>query len=553
MIKKKANDIVEKDTVHHVDCRSERLPKLKRPTGESSRSDHLLQALLQIGQELASTTDLNELLEQILGISRRVFHFENGIIRLLNEKDQILEAVSAYGYTPEAMQQTIRIGQGIMGRVAATSEPVLVADVRQVRDYVSGIPGALSELAVPMICRDRLIGVFNVESTRADAFSAEDIDPLLNMAGQAAVAIENARLYESLRSMSGRFQELHETNERILQSVSVGIYTVDADMNITSWNRRMAELSGVPAVRAIGSKLPELFPVLIDEGVIERLHNVLVSGKQGKLRLLHRNLDGQKQIQKRRLAPLRDGEKITGAVIIVEDVTEFQKLLDQTIHSEKLVEVGRLSAGIAHEINNPLGVIKYAVELLMREEEMTPFQKEMTERILDEVGRLRVLTGGLLSFSQPRKSLDRMVEVDALVEEVLHLVRYELRKQAILLETDLQPVPLVCADPNKLKQVVINLVMNAAQALVRGGCIRLATQKCGQEEIALIVSDNGPGMTPELQKEIFKPFFTTKADGEGTGLGLYLCDNIVREHGGRIQMDSAPGRGTTFTIRLPAV
>ena len=544
--------MVKKDIVSPADRDHQPSQKGQNQSGESSRSEHLLQALVQVGQELASTTDLNELLDQILLISRRVFHFENAIIRLLNEKDQTLEAVSAYGYTAAAMQQPIRIGQGIMGRVAARKEAILVADVRQVSDYVPGIPGALSELAVPLLCRDRLIGVFNVESTRADAFAPEDIDPLLTMAGQAAVAIENARLYEHSRSMSQRYQKLHETNERILQSVSVGIYTVDADLNITSWNRRMAELSGISTVDALGRNLPELFPVLVEEGVIERLKSVLSTGKQGKLRLLHRNLDGQKQIQKRRLAPLRDGDKITGAVVIVEDITEFQKLLDQTIHSEKLVEVGRLSAGIAHEINNPLSVIKYAVELLMREGGLTSFQVEMTERILDEVGRLKVLTGGLLSFSQPRKSLNRMVEIDALVEEVLQLVRYELKKQSIHLETDLQAVPLVSADPNKLKQVVINLVMNAAQALGRGGSIRLTTQKCGHDEIELLVSDTGPGMAAELQTEIFKPFFTTKADGEGTGLGLYLCDNIIREHGGRILLESVPGQGATFRIRLPA-
>lgn len=551
MLKKKAKIVDKRDAMSHAGSSSCKAPGGSVPS-KRSRSEHLLQALIQIGQELASTTDLNELLDQILTISRRVFHFENAIIRLLNEQDQVLVAVSAYGYTPDAMQQPIPVGQGIMGRVAATGKPVLVSDVRQVEDYVPGIPGALSELAVPLICRDRLIGVFNVESTRADAFSPDDIAPLLTMAGQAAVAIENVRLYENARSMSRRYQELHQTNERILQSVSVGIYTVDVDLNITSWNRRMEELSGITSHRALGRNLPELFPVLVEEGVIERLRHVLTTGKQGKLRLLHRNLDGKKQIQKRRLAPLREGDNITGAVVIVEDITEFQKLLDQTIHSEKLVEVGRLSAGIAHEINNPLGIIKYAVELLMREENMTSFQKEMTERILDEVGRLRVLTGGLLSFSQPRKSMERLVELDALVEEVLHLVRYELKKQSILLETDLQSVPLVCADPNKLKQVVINLVMNAAQALGRGGRIRLATQKCGQDEIELLVSDNGPGMAEDLQKEVFKPFFTTKADGEGTGLGLYLCDNIIREHGGRILLESAPGQGTIFRIRLPA-
>ena len=518
----------------------------------AAKSDRLLKALIEVGQELSSTTELNVLLEKILAVSRDVFHFENAIIRLLDDNGEMLMAVSAYGYTSEAMQQTIKIGQGVMGRVAESGQPVLIEDVRNYPDYVPGIPGALSELAVPLFCRDRLIGVFNVESPRAGAFKQADVALLMTMAGQAAIAIENARLYKRLREVSQRYQKLHETNERILRSVNLGIYTVDADLTITSWNRRMEEMSGVMAEEAIGRNLVTLFPALVEEGVTERIQAVLESGKTGKLRLLHRNQDGQSQIQKRRLAPLRDGDQVTGVAVIVEDITEFQKLLDQTIHSEKLVEVGRLSAGIAHEINNPLGVIMYAAELLLREEGLNPFQLEMAERIISEVNRLRVLTGGLLSFSQPRKSLHRLVDLGALVEEVLQLVRYELQKQSIQLETDFVSLPLISADPNKLKQVVINLVMNAAQALGHGGKVTLKTSCSGKDEIELTISDNGPGMTSDVQEQIFKPFFTTKADGEGTGLGLYICDNIIKEHGGAILLESAPEMGASFKIRLPA-
>ncbi len=516
------------------------------------KSARLLKALIEVGQELSSTTELDVLLEKILEVSREVFRFDNAIIRLLDEDGESLTAVSAYGYTPQAMQQTIKVGQGVMGRVAQSGEAVLVEDVREISDYVPGIAGALCELAVPLFCQDKLIGVFNVESPRAGAFTQEDVTLLTTLAGQAAIAIENARLYRRLRDVSQSYQELHEANDRILRSVNLGIYTVNANLEITSWNRRMEEVSGVKAARAIGRRLTNLFPTLAEEGVIERIQMVLESGRPGKLRLLHRNHDGQCQIQKRRLAPLRDGEQVNGVAVIVEDITEFQRLLDQTVHSEKLVEVGRLSAGIAHEINNPLGVIMYAAELLMREEGLTPFQNEMAERIVSEVGRLKILTGGLLSFSQPRKSLNRLVEVNVLIEDVLQLVRYELQKQSTQIETDFAVLPVVSADPNKLKQVVINLVMNAAQALGYGGKVTLQTRSRGNDEVELVISDNGPGMAADIQRQVFKPFFTTKADGEGTGLGLYICDNIIKEHGGSIALKSKPGEGTAFVIRLPA-
>jgi len=227
-----------------------------------------------------------------------------------------------------------------------------------------------------------------------------------------------------------------------------------------------------------------------------------------------------------------------------------QKLLDQALQTEKLAELGRLTAGIAHEINNPLAVIAYAMELLQRDAELTPFQVEMAVRIEAEIERLKTLTGSLLSFSSAREGHRRLVALNDLLEDVLRLTRFELQRQAVLLELDFGELPLVAADPNKLKQVVINLIMNAVQAMKGAGKITLRTALCG-DEIELTVSDTGPGIPDSLRENIFDLFFTTKPEGEGTGLGLYLCRNIVNEHGGEIFVESVPGNGATFRVRLP--
>ena len=316
------------------------------------KSGRLLNALIEIGQELASTTDLEELLDSVLRVSRDVFGFENAIIRLLDEDGLHLNAAAAYCYTEEAMGP-IQIGQGVMGRTAEVQKPILIEDVRKLPDYVPGIPNARCELAVPLISKKKLVGVINVESPRVGAFSAGDIEPLMILGRQAAIAIENARLYDRLTKMTDGYRHLHEFNNRILKSVSLGIYTVDSEIVITSWNSRMAEMSGVSANQAIGLRLQDLFPNLSKEGVIERINQVLQSGTKAKLRLLHRQLDGTNRFQKRRLTPLKDGDETTGVVIIVEDITEFKRLMDQTIQSEKLAEVGRLTAGIAHENQQP--------------------------------------------------------------------------------------------------------------------------------------------------------------------------------------------------------
>jgi signal transduction histidine kinase len=401
----------------------------------ATKPARLLKALIEIGQELASTTDLEELLAHLLKVARDVFRFENAIIRLLDKQSGELVAVAAFGYADEAVRRSIRVGQGVMGRAAATCEPVLVEDVRTLPDYVPGIPGAVSELAVPLVCRDQLVGVLNVESPYPGAFSRDDIEPLVTLGRQAAIAIANARLIHELRTLS----------------------------------------------------------------------------------------------------------------------VNQQKLFDQALQREKLAELGRLVAGIAHEINNPLAIIAYAMELLRREGELLPFQTEMADKIELEVERLKALTSGLLALSSTREGHRRLVALNDLVDEVLYLVRFDLQRQGVQLETEFAELPLISADTGKLKQVVINLVTNAAQAIAGAGTVTLRTLRLAEGAVELSVSDTGPGIAENLHESIFAPFFTTKPEGEGTGLGLYLCRNIVREHGGEILLESSPGNGATFRVQLPVL
>ncbi len=509
------------------------------------------EALLSIGQDLASTVDLDTLLERILNATQKVFHFDNALIRLVDMDRGVLEAVASFGYSDEAIRQEIALGQGVMGRAALRGAPVLIDDLENEPDYVPGIMGARCELAVPMLARDRVIGVFNVESTSPGAFNAEDIEPLLALAGQAAIAIDNARLYQELKDVSEQNRELLQLNKRIIGSTDLGIYTVNTDLRITSWNRKMAEMSGISSADAINKELVELFPALDVEGVMSRIINVLTSGESEKLELVHRTLKGQLRFQKRRLAPLKDDDGISGVVVIVEDITEFKNLLEQTIHSEKLAEVGRMSAALAHEINNPLGVIAYAAELMMREEGKSPFSTEMLERIATETERMKTLTGSLLSFSRARETRWQKVDANSVVYDVLKLVKYELEKNSIEMELECDHLDKIKADPNKLKQVLINLLLNAVHVMPDGGTIRLKTGMVEDHAVEIVIADSGPGVPDEIRETIFDPFFSTKKEGVGTGLGLYICRNILEEHGGTIRLEETSEPGAVFRLHLP--
>lgn len=518
----------------------------------TDQKQKLFRALLDVGKELAAITELDHLLTRILDISREVFHFDNAIIRLISADEKRLETAAAFGYRKDVTDKPILLGQGIMGKAAKFRRPYLIQNLTQIDDYIPGIEAARSELAVPLIARDRMIGVFNVESQQSEAFNAGDCDALSILAGQAAIAIDNAHLYEDLSRVSRENESLNDFNEQILSSISLGLYTVNRQMIITSWNDSMAKISHIPREKALGNSLLDMFPTLEQEGIAERLRRVLKTGQAENLRLLHRGHAGQNRLQKRRLAPLKAHGKTTGIVVVVEDITEFEGLLAQTIQSEKLAEVGRMSAGIAHEINNPLSVISFANQILLDENHNTADQVELLERINNEVERLQNLTSELLSYSSGNQEEARKpTDINATVHDVMTLMQYELSKKQIQTVDHFSDLPMVVIDKNRFKQIFINLILNAVQAMDNNGQLQIKTGFDEQKNIQIQFCDNGPGISDELKKRIFEPFFTSRKDGKGTGLGLYLCRKIITDYHGQLNVYDAQSGGCCFEISLP--
>jgi PAS domain S-box-containing protein len=347
-------------------------------------------------------------------------------------------------------------------------------------------------------------------------------------------------------------ENLNHLNQQILSSVSLGLYTIDRSMTITSWNHSMAAMSHIPAEKALGQKLLDMFPTLEKEGIAERLRRVLATGKAENLRLLHRGHAGQNRLQKRRLAPLKEDGKTIGVVVVVEDITEFEQLLAQTIQSEKLAEVGRMSAGIAHEINNPLSVISFANQILLNEYSYNPEQHELLMRVDTEVERLRNLTSDLLAYSADKQEERKQpTDLNQVIAEVLTLLRYELNKKQVEATTRFADLPPVPVDKNRLKQIFINLVLNAVQAMDEHGGIEITTRVDEKNCLRINFCDNGPGIPDELKLRIFEPFFTSRKDGTGTGLGLYLCRKIIKDYQGQLNVVDAPSGGCCFEIILP--
>lgn len=273
--------------------------------------------------------------------------------------------------------------------------------------------------------------------------------------------------------------------------------------------------------------------------------------------------------------PMREGGEVTGVVEYARDVTQTRRLQAQLVQSEKLSTLGEMAAGIAHEINNPIGVMSMFAQLLQEElrealgEDAPALEKVRT--IEEQAVAVGEIVQGLLRFSRKSEGPRQRLDLRAPVERALSLVEHRKALGGIALERalDVTPPPEVLGNEGQLSQVVLNLVVNAAHAMKGAGTLRLAITRAGEddpyplgrpfgevegnpERVRLAVTDTGHGIPPEALDRLFEPFFTTKPVGEGTGLGLSVSFAIIREHGGVIWVHSAPGEGTTFTLDLPA-
>lgn len=242
---------------------------------------------------------------------------------------------------------------------------------------------------------------------------------------------------------------------------------------------------------------------------------------------------------------------------LAENLTDVcridEEFLEQLAWNEKMAELGQLAVGMVHELNTPLSVIVSATQLILREEELSASVKEMVERIDMEVQRLSLFTRGLLSFARKEDGPVGEADVIQVLQEVMHFLKYEAQKRSIKVVEDFNfRLPTIAADVNKLKQIFINLIMNAFQAMNGGGSLLLRTYSTEDRSISVQIADTGTGIPKQAIAHIYEPFYTTKKTGKGTGLGLFISKKLVESFSGTINVESTEGEGTCFTLTFPA-
>lgn len=410
---------------------------------------------------------------------------------------------------------------------------------------------------VPCVVRDRMVAIISIGRPASGALlTSEDTDLLKALSGYVAIAIDNSLLYKSETEKAEELARLKEFSENIIESVNVGILVVDFEGRITTWNSALEEILGIPRARSLNNNIEDI----LDSDLIATIQNI--THQTGwALHSTHHlykysavSADGRQLTLNISLAPFEAAEGIiTGAMMVIENVTERVHLEQQLLQSEKLSSIGLLAAGVAHEVNTPLtGISSYAQMLLQQISEEDP-KRALLEKIRTQTLRASGIVNNLLNFSRTGDAQFREIDLNRVLDDTLQLLEPQIRNSRMEIARNYgESLPAAYGSASKLQQVFMNLILNARDAMPGGGKITIQTRLV---DTSLVVDfrDTGAGIAPENITRIYDPFFTTKDVGQGTGLGLALSYGIIQEHGGRIFVESRLGEGTHFTIKLPSV
>lgn len=487
------------DTTALRDQLSEHQQRLGELDARLSRKTKEVEIIQAIASEVNSTLNLAQILDTILSSMRDEFGFEHSMVLLLDESGEKLRVVASRGYRESGIGAQVLVGQGTVGVVAKHKKMMRVSNIGMQRLYLSavktsiagadaphdqrvklpGLENAQSQIALPLLAKDHLIGVFAVESPAMNAFDELD-EALLKIVGNlAASSIDNASLYSLAEE---RLEELDKANSALAQ-----------------------------------------FNESLEEKVRQRTAELSTA---------------------------------------LQQLTEAQ---DQLILQEKMASLGHLVAGIAHEINNPIGVVNSAVDVASRclakiesslvslrdeqLEKLLKILKDSTEAMRSAGERMATLVKSLRVFAHLDEAEFKRADLHSGLDTALALIQSELRERIAVVK-EYGEIPLVYCSPGQINQVFMSLLLNAAQAIKDTGEIRIKTFLRG-DRVHVQVSDTGSGIPPERLSRIFEFGFSRERARVKMGTGLSTSYNILKKHRGDIAVESAVGKGSTFTVILP--
>jgi signal transduction histidine kinase len=559
-----------------------------------------LELLYQVGNVIHSTLDPQEALQLIVEQAVRVTNASSGSVVLINPTSGFLEIHASVGLPPNASELKLRVGEGITGWVARKGLPVRSGDVASDPRYVRLRQNVASELAVPLVVMGDIRGVLNVDSERKDTFTAADQELLEALSLSAAKVIHNTWIYEQLRLKA----RLLETLARVGQTINSALNLDDALQVITreacvmmqakmcsllmlDESREWLDLRASCGAGKAYLQRPRLNAAESLVGIVVRRRKpIQVENVQTSSRYQSSGIARREGLVALLSVPLIFAGEAIGALNIytgrpykfsneeirilsalaelsalaIEKARLYERIVDveeQLRQNEKLSALGLLAAEVAHEIRNPLTVMKMLYHSLdLRFPRGDPRGKD-AEILGEKIEHLNKIVDQILAFARTTEPTFSPVNLNVLIGELGLLVRHKLRHQSIEFLHQLDPaLPPVMADATQLEQAFLNLILNAAEAMPKGGTLTVSSRqevaKDGSKPTHVIVEfkDTGEGMTDEQRRRAFSSvLFTTKA--KGTGLGLAIVGRVVETHRGELKIKSRPGHGTTISVRLP--
>lgn len=421
------------------------------------------------------------------------------------------------------------------------------------------------EYISPLHINGNIRGAIIVGFETEEEFTDRKIRLIEAATQMAAMSVNLSAHYElALHDSINEAREEHRKfTEAVLDALPVSLYVVDRDYRIVTWNRhREVGVQGIPRDMAIGRNVFDVLEKYPQGRVREEFERAFRTGKIERIEQQTVADDGSTLHWMVSKVPMKNADTgdVTHVITVGEDVTVRVEAIHAINRAEKLAAVGRLAAGVVHEINNPLATIAACAEALEQRIdegafEMSDSADDLTEYlglIKSEAFRCKTITTDLLDFSRIRAGERSLIDAGDIVRSAANLISHQKRgngiTQEITIESDL---PFVSADGGQIQQAVIALATNGIDAMPDGGKLTFRAYTKGNR-VVIEVEDEGSGIPQEDVSKIFEPFFTTKEVGKGTGLGLAVCYGIISEHGGRISVRSSVGKGTTFSIFLPA-
>jgi two-component system sensor histidine kinase PilS (NtrC family) len=367
----------------------------------------------------------------------------------------------------------------------------------------------------------------------------------------ARLAARQSRSDVRLKAATESLATLRALHERIVESIRSGLVTTDLEGRIYSFNAAAEEITGYDEEDVRGQDASIFFGE-IKEIIAASMD--LVHGTEATPRFEANCLtaDGLRLRLGFSLSPLfSENGETTGTVISFQDLTHIRALEETSRRQDRLAAIGRMAASIAHEIRNPLAAMRGSIQMLRADMEGESSQTELMEIILRESDRLNRIISDFLSYARPRSIIQTKIDLAELLRETFTLLRHSAEiKEGQTIEEVVPATPvLIDADSEQLRQVFWNLARNALQAMPTGGTLRATVESQANSRLRIAFSDTGRGMSPQQVEHLFEPFSSTTG---GTGLGLSIVYQIIRDHGGTINVRSRLGQGTTITIELPS-